>query len=456
LANVDAQAQAVQTLLEGLGLKRKQELIERNDRLRMQFIQTQKMPAGKARDGQLNAFLANVVLGDRKMRELVFSAWFKDHTSDLGLVPEFPESFKRDAETASEESESDIKEAAASLKKWSKETDFDWINVYTRVGPYEFPAKVLSALKKPKPKETPQEAATEGEETSLAGSGISEAVVAELRREMEKQRETLEAKAVRQEEETNKFKRLLEENKDKRKAELNETQEKSRLELVAKQAEWQRLETQLKRDLDAAQKAIQDQSDKTIKVRDELSPLRQQFEKAERDAKRALLHAEEAKADVTRLESEKGRLADRLKVLESAQQQLISKEKQLQRFERLGSAVAITSTDNLRIWEEALNEQEVKEAFKRTFSLDTIAVNHYEADERDLHEVWGKLIAAEAALVEQFFALPFEELHTPSDNFRELITSFIELKDSLVAREQLAHLINYIGNRFLQNLKQKV
>ena len=62
----------------------------------------------------------------------------------------------------------------------------------------------------------------------------------------------------------------------------------------------------------------------------------------------------------------------------------------------------------------------------------------------------------EQELVDRFFSLPFDELYQPSEDFRELITSFIELKDSLVAREQLAHLLNFVGNKFLASFKQKV
>ena len=117
---------------------------------------------------------------------------------------------------------------------------------------------------------------------------------------------------------------------------------------------------------------------------------------------------------------------------------------------------AAMASDNLRIWEEALAEKEVKDAFRRTFNLDTIRVNQYEHDERDLHDIWKKLLGQEQEIIERFFSLPFDELTTPTDEFRELLTNFIELKDTLVAREQLAHMLNFVGNRFLSTLKQKV
>ena len=56
----DPQAQAVTTLVTGLGLKRKQELIERNDRLRFQFLQKQKMSAAKARERTLAFFARHI------------------------------------------------------------------------------------------------------------------------------------------------------------------------------------------------------------------------------------------------------------------------------------------------------------------------------------------------------------------------------------------------------------
>jgi hypothetical protein len=464
-ADTDAQAQAVQTLLAGLGLKRKQELIERNDRLRFQFLQKQKMSAGKAREAQINAYLEGVVLGDRKMRELVFNAWIKDNATGLGEIPDFPERFKRDGDNEiSEEGDvdTDVKEAAAVFKKWLKHADADLINVYARLGSYEFPAKALSTIKKPKSKDT-AEGGTEGAEVTAEGAaaaGVSEAVVAEVRqqleRQLESQRESYEGKLARQDEEVNKFKRLLEENKDKRRQELNETQEKSRAELAARQLDWQRVEAQLRREIADLGKAKSDAADKTSKVRDELLPLRQQIERLEKENRRASQQQTEARESVATIEEENERLKDRIKMLESAQQQLVAKEKLLQRFESKGATVALTASDNLKIWEESLNEQEVKEAFKRTFNLDTIAVSHYDNDEKDLHEIWKKLIAVETGLVERFFALPFDELNQPSDEFRELVTSFIELKDSLVAREQLAHMINFVGNRFLSSLKQKV
>lgn len=453
--------QAVEALLTGLGLKRKQELIERNDRLRFQFLQTQKMAAGKAREGQINAFLAGVVPNDKKVRELVFQAWIKDNAAGLGEVPEFPDRFKAGAEPGDEEGEeTDIKDATAALKKWLKATEFDFVNAYARLGPYEFPAKVLTAVKAPKAKtptaalEAPAEGLP-GEAAQVAG-GVPEAVVNDLKKQLEDQKAAFEAKLQKAEDETTKFKRLLEENKEKRKTEIAEVQDKAKADLAARQAEWQRAEAQLRKEIADLQKARQDSADKTSKARDELLPLRQQLERAEKEAKRATNQLADVRAEVTAVEEERARLADRVKALESMQAQLVAKEKQLERLKTKGAAVMLTATDNLKIWEEALNEQEVKESFRRTFNPDTIKVSTFEHDERDLQDVWKKLIQQEQGIVDRFFALPFDELTTPTDEFRELITNFIELKDSLVAREQLAHMLNFTGNRFLSGLKQKV
>lgn len=454
--------QAVQALLTGLGLKRKQELIERNDRLRFQFLQTQKMAAGKAREGQINTFLAGVVPNDKKVRELVFQAWIKDNAAGLGEVPEFPERFKAGSEPSDDEegTEADVKDATAAFKKWLKATDFDLVNAYARLGPYEFPAKVLTAVKAPKAK-TPTaalEAPAEGlpGEAPAAAGGVPEAVVTELKKQLEDQKAAFEAKLQKAEDETTKFKRLLEENKEKRKTEIAEVQDKAKSDLASRQADWQRTEAQLRKEIGDLQKARQESADKTSKARDELLPLRQQLERAEKEAKRAANQLADARTEVQAVEEERARLAERVKVLESAQAQLVAKEKQLERLKTKGAAVMLTATDNLKIWEEALNEQEVKEAFRRTFNPDTIKVSQFEHDERDLQDVWKKLIQHEQGIVDRFFALPFDELTTPTDEFRELITNFIELKDSLVAREQLAHMINFTGNRFLSTLKQKV
>ncbi len=461
-SETQAMDQAVQALLSGLGLKRKQELIERNDRLRFQFLQTQKMAASKAREGQINTFLASVVAADKKIRDLVFNAWIKDNTANLGEVPEFPDRYKAGAAPSEDEEvvETDIKDATAAFKKWLKATDFDHVNTYARLGPYEFPAKVLAAVKAPKAK-TPTatldmpEDGLPGDAAAVVG-GVPEAVVNDLRQQLEDQKAAFEAKLAKAEDETTKFKRLLEENKEKRKTELAEVGEKAKGELTAKQAEWQRLEAQLRKEIADLQKARQESAEKTSKARDELLPLRQQLERADKEAKRATNQLADARTEVGRVEEERARLAERVKVLESAQSQLVSKEKQLERLKTKGAAVMLTATDNLKIWEEALNEQEVKEAFRRTFNLDTIKVSQFEHDERDLQDVWKKLIQQEQGIVDRFFVLPFDELTTPSDEFRELITNFIELKDSLVAREQLAHMINFTGNRFLTTLKQKV
>ena len=468
MAKTDSDAQmdqAVQALLTGLGLKRKQELIERNDRLRFQFLQTQKLAVTKAREGQINTFLAGVVTADKKIRDLVFNAWQKDNSAGLGEVPEFPDRFKAGAEAPAEEDEAaletDIKDASAAFKKWLKATDYELVNAYARLGPYEFPGKVLTVVKAPKPKtptatlELPAEGVA-GEEDGATVGGVPEAVVTELKRQLDDQKAAFEAKLARAEEETTKFKRLLEENKEKRKAELAEATEKAKGEITTRQADWQRAEVQLRKEIAELQKARQESADKTSKARDELMPLRQQLERAEKEAKRAVNQLADLRTEVTRVEEERARLADRVKVLESAQSQLVAKERQLERLKTKGAAVMLTATDNLKIWEEALNEQEVKEAFRRTFNIDTIKVSQYEFDEHDLQDVWKKLIAAEQAIVDRFFALPFDELTTPSDEFRELITNFIELKDALVAREQLAHMINFVGNRFLTTLKQKV
>jgi myosin heavy subunit len=465
-ADTDAQAQAVQSMLAGLGLKRKQELIERNDRLRFQFLQKQKMAAGKARESQINAFLDGVVTADKKMRELVFNAWIKDNATGLGEVPEFPERFKRDAEAPADEdadaAETDLKEATATFKKWIKDVDVELVNVFAQMGPYEFPAKALTAVKKTTKAKTASldaDAAPEGGGTDVGG-GVSEAALAEVRQQLEgqleRQKEQYEGKLAKLDDEVTKFKRLLEENKDKRKSELQEAQDKARQELTARQADWQRVETQLRREIADLNKARSEATDKTSKVRDEIVPLRQQAERLEKEIRRAQQQAAEAREQVTRVEEENEKLQDRIKMLESAQQQLVAKEKQLQKFQNKGASVALAASDNLKIWEESLNEQEVKEAFKRTFNLDTIGVSQFEHDEKDLHEVWKKLLTAESEVVDRFFALPFDELHQPSDEFRELVTSFIELKDSLVAREQLAHMLNFVGNRFLSSLKQKV
>jgi hypothetical protein len=463
LAKVDteAQAQAVQTLLGGLSLKRKQELIERNDRLRLQFQHTQKMPATKAREAQLNAFLSNVVAADKKVRDLVFNAWVKDNAQTLGEVPEFPERFKRDAEVEADEegTEADTKEATATVKKWIKTTDADVVAAYMRLGPYEFPSKVLTAAKKPKAKEAPApepEAEAAAPEAAPAPGGVSEAVVAELRRELEAEKAKLQDKLARAEDETAKFKRLLEENKEKRKSELAEAEEKARAAMASRQADWQRVEAQLRKEIADQQKARQETADKVGKARDELVPLRQQLERAEKEARRATNQVAEAIAAKAPLEEEIQRLRDRVKALESSQQQLVAKEKQLQRLERLGASAALASSDNIKIWEESLNEQEVKDALTRTFNLDTFGATTFEHDTADLNTVWKELIRAEEALIERFFAIPFDTLQRPTDDFRDMVTSFIELKDSLVAREQLAHLINFVGNRFLQNAKQKV
>ncbi|HEY9721007.1 MAG TPA: hypothetical protein V6D47_03285 [Oscillatoriaceae cyanobacterium] len=453
----DATALAVETLLGGLGLRRKQELIERNDRLRMQFLQTQKVAAGKAREAQINGFLSGVVASDKKIREIFFNAWLKDNAQALGELPELPESLKR--EGGEEADEADVKEAAASLKKWLKTTDADLVNVYARLGPYELPAKALTAVKKPKEK-----AAEPTEEAPAAeSSAVSDAALAELRREMSEAEAKYEAKLAAKDDELAKFKRLLEENKEKRKAELNEAQERTRADLNAKQSDFQRVEAQLRKEIAELQKARQEQADKVAKARDEIAPLRQQLERAEKEVRKAQGRTEEQQAMQTQFDEERARweegeakLKERIALLESAQQQLVSREKQLQRYEKQGAALALTSADNLKIWEESLNEQEVKDAFKRTFNLDNIAVSHFEHDERDLHEVWKQLITQEQDVVERFFALPFDELAHPSDDFRELVTNFIELKDSLVAREQLAQMINFVGNRFLSNFKQKV
>lgn len=460
-----AMTQAIQALMTGLGLKRKQELIERNDKLRMRFLSTQKIAAGKAREGQINGFLSDVVGTDKKIRELVFSAWLKDNTSSLGEIPEFADRFKRDAEPVEGEDEAevekDLKDATANFKKWLKDGDFDLINVYARLGPLEFPAKVLSVVKAPKAK-SPTAALDlpEGDAGGDAGAavvgGVPESVVLDLKKQLDDQKTALEAKIARAEEETNKFKRLLEENKEKRKVELAESAEAGRKELTTKQTEWVRAEANLRKEITDLQKVRVETTDKVSKARDELLPLRQQLEKSEKDAKRAINQQQELREQVTRLEEENLRLTDRVKVLEGSQTQLVSKERQLERLKTKGASIMITQTDNLKIWEEALNEQEVKEAFRRTFNVDTIRVSHYENDERDLHEVWKKLITSELGIVDRFFALNFEELNNPSDEFRELITNFIELKDTLVAREQLSHMINFVGNRFLSSLKQKV
>lgn len=461
--DTDAQAQAVQTLLGGLSLKRKQELIERNDRLRFQFLQTQKMPAAKAREAQLSAFLSNVVLGDKKVRDLVFNAWVKDNAQALGEVPEFSDRFKRDSEASGDDegAEADIKDATAAVKKWIKTTDADMVAAYLRLGNYEFPAKVLTAAKKPKAKEAASadaEAGAEGgaEAAAPVAGGVAESVVADLRRELETEREKWAAKLAKAEEETAKFKRLLEENKEKRKSELAEAETKARAELVTKQADWQRAEVQLRKEITELQKARQEALDKAAKARDELVPLRQNLERAEREAKKAQNQIANVEAGKGPLEEEIEQLRDRVKVLESSQTQLVAKEKQLQRMERLGASAAIASSDNVKIWEESLNEQEVKAALTRTFNLDTFGATTFENDTADLSTVWKELIRAEEDLVDRFFALPFDTLQRPTDDFRDMVTSFIELKDSLVAREQLAHLINFVGNRFLQNAKQKV
>ena len=460
-----ATTQAIQALMTGLGLKRKQELIERNDKLRMRFLSTQKLAAGKAREGQINGFLSDVVGADKKIRELVFSAWLKDNQSSLGEMPEFADRFKRDAEPAEGEDEAevekDVKDATAAFKKWVKDVDFDLVNAYARMGPYEFPAKVLSAVKASKPK-TPTAALDLPESDARADGaaaevpGVPESVVLDLRKQLDDQKAAYEAKLTRAEDETTKFKRLLEENKEKRKAELSESVDAGRKELTTKQADWQRTEANLRKEILDLQKARVETSDKVSKARDELLPLRQQLEKSEKDLKRATNQQQELRDRATSLEAENDRWADRVKLLEGSQTQLVSKERQLERLKTKGASIMITQTDNLKIWEEALNEQEVKEAFRRTFNVDTIRVSQYENDERDLHDVWKKLIQNETGIIERFFALNFEELNNPSDDFRELITNFIELKDTLVAREQLSHMINFVGNKFLTSLKQKV
>lgn len=452
----DLQAQAVQSLLDTLTPKRKAELIDRNDKLRMQFLAANKIAAVKAREPQLNTFLSNVLGGgDKKIRDLVFSTWLKDNQEGLGEIPTFPERFKRDADPGDEESaEADLKDATASFKNWVKTAGVDLVNVYARLGPFEFPAKALTSVKKPKPKAATAEEGEGAEAT--AAPAANDAALASLRAELESQKAAYEAKLARADEETVKFKRLLEENKDKRKAELNEVQEKAKAEIAAKQADASRLETALRKEIADLKKSVQDQSDKTGKVRDELTPLRQQLDRAEKDAKRAQARLVESTEAQAALEGEARTLKDRIKALEASQQKLVTKERLLDRFEKQGAAVALTSTDNLKIWEEALAEKEVKEAFTKTFNLDTIAVSHYEYDERDLQQVWKELLAAEGDLVDRFFALPFNDLEHPSETFRDTITEFIDLKDSLVAREQLAHLINFVGNRFLEGIKQTV
>jgi hypothetical protein len=460
--DTDAQAQAVTTLLGGLSLKRKQELIDKNDRLRMQFMHTQKMAAAKAREPQINTFLSALVANDKKVREVIFNAWVKDNATALGEIPDFPERFKRDSKVGEEEGdlEADTKEAAAVVKKWIKAADADVVGVYARLGPYELPSKVLTAAKKPKSKETPAADAEGDEAAPSAEAGVvgavNEAAIAELRREMEEQQAKYEAKLAKQEDDLNKFKRLLEENKEKRKSEVAEAQEKSRAELTTKQAEWSRTEAQLRKEIVDLQKIRHEASEKVGKARDEVAPLRTQLERAEKEARRAQGKYQETVEEMNRLEEEKNKLRDRVKGLEAIQGQIANLEKQLQRYEKKGATVALASSDNLKIWEEALNEQEVKEAFKRTFNLDNIAVSHFEHDENDLQSVWKALIEQETELVNRFFALPFNELTQPTDDFRELVTSFIEIKDSLVAREQLAHMLNFVGNRFLQGFKQKV
>lgn len=455
--------QAVETVLGGLALKRKQELIERSDRLRPQFLGTQKMAVAKAREGQINSFLSPMVASDKKIRALVFSAWVKDNMASLGEVPEFSELFKRDAEAPATPDEAAleaaIKDASGALKKWLKTTDYELVNAFVRLGSYEFPTKVLSVVKAPKAKaagEGGAEATAETAPPAEAVGGVPESVVEDLRREMDAQRVALEAKLAKAEDEISKFKRLLEENKEKRKQELAEASERAKGELNSKQLDWQRTETQLRRDIAELQKARQDMADKTTKARDEMLPLKQQIERLEKEARRGTSQSQEARAEVSRLMEENQRLAERIKGLEGVQQQLVQKERQVQILQKKGASVMLTAADNLKIWEEALNEQEVKEAFRRTFNLDTIRVSQFEFDERDLHDVWKKLIAHEQGIVERFFALPFDELTTPSDEFRELVTNFIELKDTLVAREQLAHMLNFVGDRFLSTLKQKV
>lgn len=461
-SDTDAQAldQAVETVLSGLALKRKQELIERDARLRPQFLTTQKIAAVKAREGQINTFLSPLVANDKKVRALVFSAWVKDNTASLGEVPELPDAFKRDADspTTDEEAlEAAAKDAAAALKKWLKASAFEVVNAYARLGPYEFPPKVLTGVKAPKAKAAPvEDEAAEGADAAPVQGGVPEAVVAELRRQMEEQKAAGDARLARADEELTKFKRLLEENKEKRRAELAEAGDKARQELQARQADWQRTEAQLRKEISELQKSRQDAADKTSKARDELLPMRQQIERLEKEGRRSTTQAREAREEAARLQEENERLAERVKGLEGAQQQLVAKEKQLERLKAKGAALALTASDNLKIWEEALAEQEVKDAFRRTFNLDTIRVSQFEHDERDLHEIWKKLISHEQDIVARFFALPFDELTTPTDEFRELITNFIELKDTLVAREQLSHMLNFVGDRFLSTLKQKV
>ena len=58
-----------------------------------------------------------------------------------------------DAETGDEDTaEADLKDATASFKNWVKTAGVDLLNVYARLGPFEFPAKALTSVKKPKPK----------------------------------------------------------------------------------------------------------------------------------------------------------------------------------------------------------------------------------------------------------------------------------------------------------------
>lgn len=454
----DANAQAVQTMLSGLPIKKKLELFERNDRLRIQFLQKQKMSHQKAREPMLDAFLASAIEGDKKSHEAVYGAWLKEKGNDLGQVPAFPDRFKRepdpDAPAPETDPEADLKEATATFKTWAKTGDLDLINVFARLGPYDFPAKALAALKKPASKAKASEEGEGGE----AGGGVSEAALAELRQAYELQLAELKAKheaeQAKQEAELEKFKRLLEENKNKRKTELQEVQELAKADFQKQTSEWQRQEVLLRREIEELKKGKQEANDKVNKVRDELLELRQLHEKAERDLKRTHHKLSEEQEHLSAEQEELSRLKARIEELEASEASLLLKAKALARFENAGAAVAIASADNLRIWEEIQSEHEVKEGLQRKFNLETIAREAYDHDEKDLQEVWTQLLAVEQGLVDRFFSLPFSELEEPTGELRDLITAFIELKDSLVAREQLAHLVNFVGNRFLTEAKQ--
>ncbi|MBI6546271.1 MAG: hypothetical protein HY692_05720, partial [Cyanobacteria bacterium NC_groundwater_1444_Ag_S-0.65um_54_12] len=266
-------ARATAALLAELDLKAKRQIIAEDEKARVRFLQERKVGHQTAKETLIDAWLREAMKVDFALRQKLFHAWLQK--ANLPNIPNFDE-LACDEDTKGKRAKTFPSDTKASnalkklLKSWLEEADSQKVEIYTYLGPYEFPEKSLVVIPEAEPESSVDETSSESAGVSQAAFDSLQAEKAEFEKQLSKERAELA-----------KIKKLLDAAKDKREADLAKAEES-----------WRREKEQLLA-------RLADTSLSAKKLQEEISAKAQPISQLKRDLEDSLRYSEKLLKELT-------------------------------------------------------------------------------------------------------------------------------------------------------------